>query len=136
MGEPKTRATGASVSRFLKSIKDDRIRAECRTIAGIMRQATKSRPKLWGSNIVGFGTRRITYASGREAEWMRVAFAPRKGKVTLYVNSGFEGYRQLRARLGRTTGGKGCIHIKTLSDIHLPTLRRLVGASVKDFDKR
>ncbi len=136
MSEPKTRATRASASKFLKAIKDDRIRADCRTIAAIMRRATKASPKVWGTNIVGFGTRRIKYAGGREADWMRVAFAPRKGKVTLYISSGFEGYRELRAKLGKTTGGKGCIHIRRLSDIDLPTLRKLVGDSVRNLDKR
>jgi hypothetical protein len=136
MAEPKTRPTGASVTSFLNAIKDDRLRADCRTIAGLMKQATKARPRMLGASIVGFGTRTITYADGREGAWPRVSFAPRKGKVTLYISSGFEGYPQLRARLGKTTGGKSCIHIKTLADIHLPTLRKLVGDSVKDFDTR
>ncbi|HEY7286939.1 MAG TPA: DUF1801 domain-containing protein [Vicinamibacterales bacterium] len=134
MAELKTRPTGVSVSGFLQSIKDDRIRADCRTIAAIMKQATKANPKLWGSNLVGFGTRRIKYAGGREADWMRIAFAPRKDKITLYVNSGFKGYRDLRAKLGKTSGGKACIHIRSLSDVDLPTLRKLVAHSIKNLD--
>jgi hypothetical protein len=67
---------------------------------------------------------------------MRVAFAPRKGKVTLYVSTGFDGYRELRAKLGKHTGGKGCIHIKTLSDIDLATLKKLVDESVREPRKR
>jgi len=134
MAELKTRPTGVSVSGFLQSIKDDRIRADCKTIAAIMKQATKANPKLWGSNLVGFGTRRIKYAGGREADWMRIAFAPRKDKITLYVNSGFKGYRDLRAKLGKTSGGKACIHIRSLSDVDLPTLRKLVAHSIKNFD--
>ena len=132
MAEPKTRPTGASVTSFLNAIKDDRLRADCRTIAGLMKQATKARPRMLGASIVGFGTRTITYADGREGAWPRVAFAPRTGKVTLYVGSGFTGYRGLRARLGKHTGGKSCIHVKSLSDIHLPTLRKLITKSVKD----
>lgn len=132
MAELKTRPTGASVTSFLNAIKDDRLRADCRTIAGLMKQATKARPRMLGASIVGFGTRMITYADGREGEWPRVAFAPRTGKVTLYVSSGFTGYRGLRARLGKHTGGKSCIHVKSLSDIHLPTLRKLITESVKD----
>ena len=134
MAELKTRPTGVSVSGFLQSIKDDRIRADCKTIAAIMKQATKANPKLWGSNLVGFGTRRIKYAGGREADWMRIAFAPRKDKITLYVNSGFKGYRDLRAKLGKTSGGKACIHIRSLCDVDLPTLRKLVAHSIKNFD--
>jgi len=134
MAELKTRPTRASVSGFLQSIKDERIRAECKTIAAIMKQATKSAPKMWGSGIVGFGTRTIKYAGGREAEWMRIAFAPRKGKITLYVNSGFNGYGELRAKLGKASGGKACIHIKSLSDVDMPTFRKLVSDSVRNLD--
>jgi hypothetical protein len=99
-----------------------------------MKQATRANPKMWGSGIVGFGTRTIKYAGGREAEWMRIAFAPRKDRITLYVNSGFTGFRGLRAKLGKTSGGKGCIHIKRLTDVHLPTLRKLVVQSIRNVD--
>ena len=136
MSELKTKPTRASVANLLKSIEDDRLRADCRTIAGIMKKATKASPKIWGANIVGFGTYKMKCASGRELDWMRVAFAPRKGKITLYIRGGFDGYSELRARLGAHTGGKGCLHIKSLSDIHLPTLQKLVGASVKSLDRR
>jgi len=136
MGELKTRTRRASVSKFLNAIGDDQIRADSRTIAAIMKQATKASPRMWGPGIVGFGTRTITYANGREADWLRVAFAPRKNKITLYISRGFSGYEGLRARLGKHTGGGICIHIKSLSDIHLPTLKKLVGDSVRQFDKR
>lgn len=132
MYEPKTRLTRASAGRFLRSIKDPKRRDDCRTIAAIMKQATRANPTMWGSGIVGFGTRTIKYAGGREAEWMRIAFAPRKDRITLYVNSGFTGFRGLRAKLGKTSGGKGCIHIKSLTDVHLPTLRKLVVQSIRN----
>jgi hypothetical protein len=136
MGELKTRARRASVSKFLNAIGDDRIRADSRKIVAIMKQATKASPRMWGSGMVGFGTRTITYADGRAAEWLRVAFAPRKRKITLYISRGFSGYSGLRARLGKHTGGGSCIHIKSLSDIHLPTLKKLVRDSVRQFDRR
>ena len=134
MGEQKTRLTRASAGKFLSSIKDPKRRADCRTIAAIMKQATRANPKMWGSSLVGFGTRTIKYAGGREAEWMRIAFAPRKDRITLYVNSRFTGYRALRAKLGKTSGGKACIHIKTLTDVDLPTLRKLVVQSIRKVD--
>jgi hypothetical protein len=134
MGEVKTQLKRASAGKFLSSIKDTQRRADCRTIAAIMKQATRANPKMWGSSLVGFGTRTIKYAGGREAEWMRIAFAPRKDRITLYVNSRFTGYRGLRAKLGKTSGGKACIHIKTLTDVHLPTLRKLVVQSIRNVD--
>ena len=131
----KTKPGDASVDDFLDALEDDRVRDDCRTIARIMKKATKAEPRMWGS-IVGFGTYRYKYASGREGEWMLTSFAPRANRITLYVMPGFKTYGALMARLGRYSAGKSCIHIKQLSDIHLPTLEKLVGESVKYLKKR
>jgi len=77
MPEPKTRATDASVDDFLKTLENDEVRLDCLTIAEIMRRATKSKPRMWGANIVGFGSGRIKYATGREVEWPLISFSPR-----------------------------------------------------------
>ena len=84
----------------------------------------------WGPNIVGFGQHRQVYANGKEADWMLIAFSPRKQNLTLYIG-GFEENADLMAKLGTHSCGKGCLYIKRLSDVHLPTLKKLVVASVK-----
>jgi hypothetical protein len=131
MSEPKTRPTGASVDAFLDAIPDEQVRADCRTIAGMMEKATKAKPRMWGATIVGFGTMRYTYSGGREADWMLVAFSPRKQNITLYLTGGFEGRNDLLSRLGTHSCGASCVYIKRLSDVHLPTLRTLINASVR-----
>src|SRR5262245_41612762 len=136
MAEPKTKLTKASVEDFLNSIKDDQIRADCWTITGIMQQATKAGPQMWGSSIVGFGTYQYKYADGHEATWMLTAFDPRKSNITLYIMPGFDGYEALMGRLGTYKCGKSCVYVKRLSDLHLPTLKKLVTASVKHMIKR
>ncbi len=135
MAELKTKLNDASVDDFLNAIKDEQVRQDCRAIAEIMRKATKAEPKMWGSSIVGFGSYRYKYASGREGDWMQVAFSPRKQNISLYITSGFEGRDELLAKLGKHSCGKGCVYIKRLSDIHLPTLRKLINASVKHMLK-
>lgn len=135
MAELKTKLNDASVDDFLNAIKDEQIRQDCWAIAEIMRKATKAEPKMWGSSIVGFGSYRYKYASGREGDWMQVAFSPRKQNISLYITSGFEGRDELLAKLGKHSCGKGCVYIKRLSDIHLPTLRKLINASVKHMLK-
>jgi len=129
MPEAKTKLTGASVDDFLDAIENDQVRDDCRTIAGIMEKAAKAPPRMWGSNIVGFGTHRSTYASGREAEWMLTAFSPRKQNITLYLGH-LDEQRDLLDKLGTHSCGKGCLYIKRLSDVHLPTLTKLVKSSV------
>jgi hypothetical protein len=40
------------------------------------------------------------------------------------------------ARLGKHSTGKSCLYIKRLSDIHLPTLKKLIAASVKHMKNK
>jgi hypothetical protein len=135
MAELKTKPTRASVETFLRSIKDERILADCRVVAGIMEKATKAKPRMWGKGLVGFGDYHYKSASGREGDWMLTAFAPRKGKLTVYVMPGYEGGAELKKQLGKHTGGLSCIHIRRLSDVHLPTLTKMINLSVKHLKK-
>lgn len=135
MAEIKTKLNNASVDEFLNSIQDEQVRQDCWTIVDIMQKATKAKPHMWGSSIVGFGSYRYKYASGREGDWMLTAFSPRKNNLTLYIMSGFKEYDDLLARLGKHSCGKSCLYIKRLSDVHLPTLKKLVKASVQHMLK-
>ena len=45
--------------------------------------------------------------------------------------SGFDGSADLLKRLGRHTTGKACLYVRTLDDLHLPTLKRLIRGSVR-----
>ena len=135
MAELKTRVTQVSPRDFLKAIQDEELRKDCQAIAKIMEGATKAKPKMWGPAIVGFGSYRYRYPDGREMDWMLIAFSPRKNYITLYIKPGFEGYKELMAKLGKHSGSKSCINIKRLADIHLPTLAKLVKASVAHMRK-
>ena len=129
MPELKTRLTAASVDDFLDAIANEQVREDCRTIAGIMEKATKAPARMWGTSIVGFGSRRYRYANGKEAEFMLTAFSPRQQNITLYLGH-LEEQRELLDRLGTHSCGKGCLYIKRLSDVHMPTLTTLVKSSV------
>ena len=128
MAELKTKLTTASVDDFIDRIANEQVRDDCRTIADIMEQATKAPGRMWGTSIVGFGSRRYQYANGKEAEFMLTAFSPRKQNITLYLGH-LEQQRELLDQLGTHSCGKGCLHIKRLSDVHMPTLTRLVKSS-------
>jgi hypothetical protein len=62
---------------------------------------------------------------------MVIAFSPRKTNLTLYVGRRFDGRDALLKTLGKHSTGGGCLYIKRLSDVHLPTLKKIVAASVK-----
>ena len=69
MAEPKTKQNDASVEEFIDDVVDETRRDDCRTVVKLMQKATGEKPKMWGTNIVGFGTYRYKYASGREGDW-------------------------------------------------------------------
>jgi hypothetical protein len=135
MAELKTKRTEASPRDFLNAIKDEQVRKDCQAVAKIMEEATKARPKMWGPAIVGFGSYRYKYPDGREMDWMLIAFSPRKNYIALYIKSGFESYKDLMSKLGKHSGSKSCINIKRLADIDMPTLKKLVKASVAHVRK-
>jgi hypothetical protein len=135
MAEAKTQRTKRSVDAFLNTIPDEQKRKDAFAIVDIMRKATKAEPVMWGSSIVGFGTYRYKYASGREGEWPLTGFSPRKQNLTLYITSGFEQYEELLKSLGKFKTGKACLYINRLDDVHLPTLRKLIKQSVQHMIK-
>ena len=135
MVENKTTPNDQDVEQFLNSVDDERKRKDSFTILELMKQVTGIEPRMWGSSIVGFGSYHYTYESGREGDMILAGFSPRKQNLTLYNMGGFERYDELLKKLGKHTTGKGCLYIKRLDDIDLPTLRRLIEASFTRADQ-
>ena len=133
MAEPKTKPTKASVKEFLNQISDKERRDDCFAVAKIMEEITGEKAKMWGPSIVGFGTYHYKYASGREGDWPVTGFSPRKKDLTLYLMMGFEKHTELMQKLGKHSTGKSCLYIKRLSDIHVPTLKKLIKTSIKEL---
>ena len=131
--EPKTKPTKASVKEFLNQIQDEERRADCFVVAKLMEEITGEKPKMWGPSIVGFGTYHYKYASGREGDWPVTAFSPRKKDLTVYLMMGFEKHDELMKQLGKHSTGKSCLYIKRLSDIHMPTLKKLIKTCIKQL---
>ena len=131
MAELKTKQTNASVNAFLNAISDEQRRADAIAVAKMMAAATKTKPKMWGTSIVGFGTQHYKYASGREGDWFRTGFAPRKDQLTIYITSSFQQYPDLMKKLGRYKTGLACLHIRKLSDVDQKVLNQLIVRSLK-----
>lgn len=125
----KTKATRASVAQFIGGIAEPQRRADCKTIVAMMTRATKAKPVMWGPAIIGFGDHEYTTANGKPNKWFQVGFSPRKSALTLYLMGGKD--ETLLAKLGNTTMSASCLYIKTLDDVHQPTLQKLIADSVK-----
>src|SRR5262245_21999184 len=129
MAELKTKATKASVTKFVDAIADDQKRKDCKTLLTMMKKATGAKPVMWGPAIVGFGDHDYYGASGKPTRWFQVGFSPRKAALSLYLMGGKD--EKLLAKLGPSSMGAGCLYIKRLEDVHQPTLQKLIDTSVK-----
>ena len=127
----KTQKTETSVTDFLAKITDETQRADSRTIVAMMQQATGDTPKMWGPGIIGFGHTLLTYESGRELEWFKIGFSPRKAALTLYGVKNAADEAMLK-KLGKYKEGKGCLYIKNLGDIDTAILKTMIETASKD----
>ncbi len=128
--ELKTKPSDESVEGFLNAIEDDGRRADAFALLELFKRVTGEEPKLWGPSIIGFGTRRLKYESGRELDWMITGFSPRKANLSLYVGCGSEKYKKYLAKLGKHKTGVSCLYLKRLSDADAQVLEDLVRDSV------
>ena len=133
MAEQKTKPTNERVEDFLNRIPEAERRQDCFAVAKIMEEITGEKPVMWGPSIVGFGTYRYKYASGREGDWPVTGFSPRKKDLTVYMMMGFTKHTELMEKLGKCSHAQSCLYIRRLSDIHIPTLKKLIKISVKDL---
>lgn len=129
MPQNKTTATRASVRGYLAAIDDDTRRKDCEVLARLMTKATTHPPTMWGSSIVGFGSYHYKYESGREGDSCLVGFSSRKGDISLYGLNAAVDAAELLEKLGKHKAGKGCVSIKTLADVDLKILARLVAGA-------
>ncbi|MFW2383877.1 MAG: DUF1801 domain-containing protein [Acidimicrobiales bacterium] len=131
MAELKTQKNEADVDSFLESVESEQRRSDAKALTQLMEEVTGQPATMWGSSIVGFGTKPITYANGTTSEWMAVGFAPRKANTVLYIMDGFDSYDDLLGELGPHKTGKSCLYVKRLSDVDLDVLTKMIEASYK-----
>ena len=112
--ELKTKINDASVSKFISAIENDSQKADCKVILAMMKEISKMEPKMYGSNIVGFGSYHYKYESGHEGEACLMGFSPRKQTTTLYIANQFPGSKELFKLLGKHKLSKACLYINAL----------------------
>ena len=136
MAENKTQKNRASVTAFLNAIEDRQKKSDAKKVAAMMRRASGSRARMWGTAIVGFGSYHYKYASGREGDYFLVGFSPRKQNLVVYIMPGFKDFAVLMKKLGKYKTGKSCLYINKFEDIDESVLEKLIDRSVKLMRKR
>jgi hypothetical protein len=129
VAELKTKKQNTGVKQFIDDIQDPEVRQDCMVLHELMSRITGDEGDMWGTSIVGYGTYHYRYATGREADWLRMGFSPRKQNLTMYFMSGFTEMQDLLDKIGPHSLGKGCLYVKRLSDIDLKVLEALIKRS-------
>jgi hypothetical protein len=98
----------------------------------LFEKVTQDSAKMWGPSIVGYGSYRYTYESGRTGEASLAGFAIRGRQLVVYLVA--EGDRQkfLLSKLGKHNIGKSCLYFKKLADLDPSVLEQLVAGSVAE----
>lgn len=136
MPEAKTRPTAASVSDYLAARASPQQRADCEALMALLARVTGQPPKMWGASIVGYGSYRYRYESGRTGQACLTGFAVRGRELVVYLVADGAQQAQLLARLGPHKIGKSCLYFKRLADLDAKVLEALVAGSVAEVKRR
>jgi hypothetical protein len=132
LAQIKTKETSASVEDFINSVKDETKRKDSFIILKMMQKATKEKPKMWGSSIIGFGNKIYkSPATGREVEWFKIGFSPRKANTSLYLVLDIKKFAADLKKLGKHKTGVGCLYINKLDDVDMKVLEKLINTAAK-----
>lgn len=124
------------IAAFLDGVVPDRRNADARTLDNLFRTTTGWQPCLWPAGILGYGSYRYTYVSGRSGVWPATGFAPRKAKMVVYIMPGYANFGEILARLGPHKFGKACLYLGALSKLDMSALEDLIRAGLNDLERR
>lgn len=136
MAKNKTQPTDASVEEYIASRANEQQRKDCQELMALLKKITQQSPMMWGPSIVGYGSYRYTYESGRTGEAPLAAFAIRARALVVYLIAERDRQKTLLAKLGKHKMGKSCLYFKQLADLDKLVLEQLVTGSVAEVRRR
>lgn len=128
----QTKPTSQAPADFLNAIQDEQKRKDSFVLLEMMKKASGEEPKMWGGSIIGFGSKRYkSPATGREVDWLRIGFSPRKANLSLYISVRLKEHAAALEKLGKHKTGVGCLYINKLDDVDIEVLKEMIDASLK-----
>lgn len=125
----KTKVTESSVDEFIKGIADEQKQKDSIIILDMMKKAMGLSPKMWGTSMIGFGEVRYkSPATGREVDWFKMGFSPRKANLSLHLMN-VSDLTDLLEKLGKHKTGVGCLYINKLADVNVKVLEEIIERS-------
>jgi hypothetical protein len=132
LAEIKTKPTASSVEDYINNVADEQKRKDSLTLLALMEKAAGEKPKMWGASIIGYGDVRFkSPTTGREVDWFRIGFSPRKTNLTLYFNGDIQRHAGALKKLGKHKTGVGCLYINKLADVDMKILEQMITTTAK-----
>ena len=131
-----TKPTDASVEDYIASRANEQQRTDCQELMALLKKVTRQPPKMWGPSIVGYGSYRYTYESGRTGEAPLAGFAVRGRELVVYLLNEGDRQKKLLAKLGKHKMSKSCLYFKQLADLVKLVLEQLVTGSIAEARRR
>lgn len=126
----KTQPTAISVDSFIDKLPEQQ-QKDSKEILKMMKKATRQEPKMWGSSMIGFGD--VRYKSpntGREVDWFKIGFSPRKANLSLHLIN-LQIHTDALKKLGKHKTGVGCLYINKLEDVDVKVLEKMIHDAAK-----
>lgn len=137
MSELKTLRTNNSVEEFIASVENKQRREDAVALLDIFEKATKMKPVLWGTSIIGYGQYHYkSERSSQEGNWPLVCFSPRKASLTVYAMPGVDKYEEYLSKLGKHKASVSCIYINKLLDIDTTVLAKIIEESLEEMKRQ
>jgi hypothetical protein len=136
MPENKTKPTDASVDDYIASRANAQQQADIRELMALFKKITRQAPRMWGPSMVGYGSFRYTYESGRTGEMPLAAFAIRGRDLVVYLMGEGETQTALLSRIGKHSMGKSCLYFRQLADLDKSVLEKLVVNAMAQVKRR
>jgi hypothetical protein len=136
LAEIKTKQTDSSVEDFIAKIADEQKRNDSLLLLRLMKKLSKEKPRMWGASMIGFG--KMIYkspATGREVEWFKIGFSPRKTNLSLHLTMNIKSQAAALKKLGKHKTGAGCLYINKLEDIDMKVLEGIIDSALNKKQK-
>lgn len=85
-------------------------------------------------NMLGYGKFKYTNSKKQEGEWQTIGLANQKNYISLYVCAVVDGKyvaEERKDKLGKVKVGKSCITFKTVEDLNLDELKKVLQIAEK-----
>jgi hypothetical protein len=136
MAESKTMPSAARVGSYIAARASPQQSADCTSLMALLHRLTGQSPVMWGPSIVGYGSYRYKYETGRTGVAPLLGFAIRGRELVVYLAPYWAEAHPLLERLGKHRMGKGCLYFKTLADLDHATLEQLLRGSIAETARR